>query len=202
MDQKNIQGATSGSLQAHYQTAGGANKAHGTKGKETESDYPRTGNELLQVVDRLTDFTIEGDLNLELHGRSFHSNPGQHWRNVAERFLGAKSSSFVFMEAPDYHPTMRFPLVTLTANEIIQSAAGAGLPAISFFCDALPSSHDPHLRDPQPTPKPPILGLVYSLIVQMADMYPSEKGLGPIMTFSQLASLDTNPGSWRLALQL
>ena len=202
MDREDIQGAASGKLQAHYQTGSGANEAQGTKGKEAESGYPRTADELFQEVKPRLDFTIKGTLGLELHGRSLPTSLRQRMKNVIDRFQVTEQSSFIFMEAPAYHPEAEFPLVTVAANDVIRAAVEAGLPTIRLFCDALPSSLDSRLRDTPRTPKPPILGLVYYLIAEIVKLCPRNEDLGPIITFSELAFLNAKSTSWPIALDL
>ena len=123
-------------------------------------------------------------------------------KNVIDRFQVTEQSSFVFMEAPAYHPEADFPLVTVAANDVIRAAVEAGLPTIRLFCDVLPSSLDLRLQDPPWSPKPPILGLVYYLIAQIVKLCPRNEDLGPIITFSELAFLNAKSTSWPTALDL
>ena len=119
-----------------------------------------------------------------------------------ERWMLETTSALLYLESEAFSAEARSPQVTVAAARIVESAQKIGLPTISFFRDTPLVDEDEHIASDNERADALrlLLGLVYSLILQLTQLLPPLSKVDSLMFNSRFASLKASAASWPLAL--
>ena len=165
---------------------------------EEIGDETETLSDILPILEHLLELITRGARTIDISTPSFVAFD-ERITTALEKWTRASDSTLLYVEGASFSPEARQPQVTVAASRIVSSADQLRLPLLSFFCSAVPSSDSS--TSPSSEIAPPILGLVYSLMYQLASQLPPLTKISSLLPSEFLASLDETSASWMPALQ-